>query len=321
MGNEEKAYQVWDKPFSFLEPNPIFYRVIAAYAAERRAFDKAIDLFRRGKEISPNKIIYSYNLAQLYSLTMQYENASEEYCAILSSDPSQLQNVVTKILANANKPGALKVTIPVVEQYVDKDNLSFSFLLARLYIENKDFDKAYEMYVNIDENQSQNGIELYRYADFLFREGEYEISKNVYQSIIKLYPGSPLIPSTKLGYAKSFEAILMGDYSGQIPLWKPYFVFKPYESEQVKEVIDAFNEVAGFYKNSDASYEALLRIGMIILYLQNKQDEATQYFNKIINEAVMSASTADAYSELGNIALLNGNLSEAEKNFSQIRKI
>jgi len=32
----------------------------------------------------------------------------------------------------------------------------------------------------------------------------------------------------------------------------------------------------------------------------------------------MSASTADAYSELGEIALLNGNLAEAEKNYSQI---
>lgn len=318
MGNEEKAYRVWDEPFSFLETNPVFYRVIATYAVERRAFDKAIDLFRRGKEVSPDKIIFSYDLARLYSLTMQYENAAEEYCAILLNDPLQLQNVQTRILANANKPGALEVTISVVEQYVDEDNLSFSFLLARLYIENKDFDKAFEMYVNIDEKQSQKGVELYRYADFLFREGEYEISKNVYQSIIKLYPGSPLIPSSKLGFAKSLEAILMEDYSGQIPLWKPYFAFEPYESDQVTEVIDVFTEVVGLYKNSEAAYEALLRVGMIKLYLQNKRDEAKQYFNKIINEAVMSASTADAYIELGEIALLNGNLTEAEKNYSQI---
>jgi len=318
MGNEEKAYQVWDEPFSFLEPNPIFYRVIAAYAVERRAFDKAIDLFRRGKEISSDKIIFSYDLARLYSLTMQYDNAAEEYCAILSNDPLQLQNVQTRILANANKPSALKVTIPIVEQYVEEGNLSFSFLLARLYIENKDFDKAYEMYVNIDEKQSQKGVELYRYAVFLFREGEYEISKKVYQSIINVYPGSPLIPSAKLGFAKSLEAILMEDYSGQIPLWKPYFAFDPYESDEVTEVIDVFTEVVGLYKNSEAAYEALLRIGMIKLYLQNKRDEAKQYFNRIINEAVMSASTADAYSELGEIALLNGNLTEAEKNYSQI---
>jgi len=318
MGNEEKAYRVWDEPFSFLETNPVFYRVIATYAVERRAFDKAIDLFRRGKEVSPDKIIFSYDLARLYSLTMQYENAAEEYCAILLNDPLQLQNVQTRILANANKPGALEVTISVVEQYVDEDNLSFSFLLARLYIENKDFDNAFEMYVNIDEKQSQKGVELYRYAAFLFKEGEYEISKNVYQSIIKLYPDSPLIPSSKLGFAKSLEAILMEDYSQQIPLWKPYFAFEPYESDQVTEVIDVFTEVVGLYKNSESSYEALLRVGMIKLYLQNKRDEAKQYFNRIINEAVMSASTADAYIELGEIALLNGNLTEAEKNYSQI---
>jgi len=318
MGNEEKAYHVWDEPFFFLEPNPIYYRVIAAYAVERRAFDKAIDLFRRGKEISSDKIIFSYDLARLYSLTMQYENAAEEYCVIILNDPLQLQNVQTRILANANKPGALKITISVVEQSADEDNLSFSFLLARLYIENKDFDKAYEMYVNIDEKQSQKGVELYRYAAFLFREGEYEISKKVYQSIIKLYPGSPLIPSTKLGYAKSLEAILMEHYSQQIPLWKPYFAFEPYESDQVTEVIDVFTEVVELYKNSEAAYESLLRIGMIKLYLQNKRDEAKQYFNRIINEAVMSASTADAYIELGEIALLNGNLTEAEKNYSQI---
>jgi len=88
IGNEDKAFQVWDKPFSFLKPNPMFYRVIATYAVERRAFNKAIDLFRRGKEISADKIIYSYDLARLYSLTMQYENAAEQYCTILLNDPS-----------------------------------------------------------------------------------------------------------------------------------------------------------------------------------------------------------------------------------------
>ena len=32
MGNEEKAFSTWDKPFSLIEQNPITYRVIANYA-------------------------------------------------------------------------------------------------------------------------------------------------------------------------------------------------------------------------------------------------------------------------------------------------
>jgi TolA-binding protein len=110
----------------------------------------------------------------------------------------------------------------------------------------------------------------------------------------------------------------MMEYSKQVPVWKPYFSIEPYESENVTEVINAFNVVAELYKNSEAAYEALLRIGMIKFYLQDKQDEAKQYFKRIIDEARTSVSTADAYSQLGEIALLNGNLSEAENNYSQV---
>ena len=79
QGNEEKAYEVWDKPFTFLEPSSVLYRVIANYAIERRAFKKAIDVYNKGKEIAEDKTIFSYDLALLYSITMQFEKAAEEY--------------------------------------------------------------------------------------------------------------------------------------------------------------------------------------------------------------------------------------------------
>ncbi|MCH7515934.1 MAG: tetratricopeptide repeat protein [Bacteroidetes bacterium] len=318
MGNEEKAFSTWDKPFSIIEPNPITIRVIANYAIQRRAFEKAIDIYLKGKNIAGDGNIFSNDLAQLYSITMQYEKATEEYCSILSADPLQLQTIQTKILANVNKPNALKAAIPVVEKYLNDDNLSFSYLLARLYIENKEFDNAYEIYLDIDKKQSENGVELYRYAEFLFKEAQYKLSKNVYRSIIELFPKSPLITSVKLGYAKTLEAILMGDFTKQLPLWKPYFIKHPYESDDIEETIDAFNEVVRLYKNSEAAYEALLRIGMIKFYLQDNQIEAKQYLNKIIEETRMGVSITGAYSRLGEIALLNGDLAEAEKNYSQI---
>ena len=321
MGNEEKAYEVWDEPFKFLEPNAMLYRLIGSFAVERRAFEKAIDLYKRGKEIATDKIIFSYDLAQLYSITMQFEKAAEEFCNILSIEPGQLKTVETKILANSNKPDALKLTIPVVEKYLREDNISYSYLLARLYVEDKDFGKAFELYLDIDSKQSQKGQELIKYADFLFREGEYNLSKDVYGKLITTYPDSPIISVFKLGYAKSLEAILMEEYSAQLPVWKPYFQITTYEDSKVNQVIDAFNEVANLYKHSEASYEALLRIGMIKFYLQNNQDEARQDFNRIIEDAALSKSTADALSQVGEIALMNGDLTEAERNFLKLTKL
>jgi tetratricopeptide (TPR) repeat protein len=318
QGNEEKAYQVWDKPFTFLEPNPVLYRVIANYAVERRAFEKAIDIYSKGKEIAEDKTIFSYDLALLYSITMQFDKAAEEYCFILILDPVQLETVETKLIASTNNPNAIMPAINVLERYVSEDNLSVMYLLARLYIENKDFEKAYELYLELDKNQSKQGMELYGYADFLYRENEYELSGLVYKKIIELYPNTQLISSAKLGYAKSIEAILMEEYSKELPVWKPYFEIKPFEYGDVEIVIDAFTEVAELYKHTEAAYEALLRIGILKFYLQNKQEEAKEYFNKIISESSLSRSSVDAYTELGKIALINGNLVEAERNFMQI---
>jgi tetratricopeptide (TPR) repeat protein len=317
-GNEKKAYEMWDKPFVFLEPNPVFYRVIANYAVQRRAFEKAIDVYSKGKEIAEDKTIFSYDLALLYSITMQFEKAAEEYCFILVHNPTQLETVETKLVATTNNPNAIKPAIRVVEKYANEDNISVIYLLARLYIENQDFEKAYELYLELDKNQNKQGMELYGYADFLYRENEYKLSGQVYEKVIELYPNTQLIPSAKLGYAKSMEAILMEEYSNELPLWKPYFALEPFESGDVEVVIEAFTEVAELYNHTEAAYEAILRIGVLKFYLQNKQEEAKDYFNKIINEATLSQSTAYAYTELGEIALLNGNLTEAERNFTQI---
>jgi tetratricopeptide (TPR) repeat protein len=318
MGNEEKAFSVWDESFGLGKSNPVFYRVIAAYAVERRAFEKAIDIYKKGKDLSDDKIIFSFDLARLYSLTMQYSKSIEEYCTILSLDPSLLQTVETKIFADVKKPDALKAALAVVENYINDKNLSFSYLLARLSIENNDFDRAFELYLEIDKMQSKSGAELYRYASFLLRASEYDISKNVYKAIIDLFPESPVLPASKLGLAKTIEAILMQEYSQQIPFWKPFFSAKPYDRNKVNEVVNAFNEVIESFKISEITYEALLRIGMINFYLLKDSGEARIYFNKVIGSGHLSRSLAEAYEGIGEIAMINGNLAEAEKSFSQI---
>ena len=318
MGNDEKAFEVWDEPFKFLGPNPVYYRVIANYAVQRRAFEKAIDLFKRGKEISTDKVIFSYDLAQLYSITMQFKNAAEEYCFILKNNPSQLQTVQAKLLANANKPDALKATIKVVENYRNGDNLSFDYLLARLYTENKSYDKAFDVYLEIDNKQSKQGQELYKYANFLYNEKQYSISKKVFKKIIDLYPDSKFVSLSRLGYAKSLEAELMDEYTKHIPVWKPYFPVVPYQSEKVEQVISAFKDITKLYNHSRTATEALLRIGMIKLYLQNKPVDAKEYFDKIFRETSEPELISEAYEQIGNMALLDGNLEKAERNFAKI---
>ncbi len=318
MGNEDKAIEVWDRPLKNDNQNALTYRLIADYALERRAFEKAIDLYLRGKAIADDKIIFSFDLARLYTLTMQFDKAAEEYCFILLNEPKQMTTVETKIFEYIDKPGALDVSISVFEDYVNNGNLSLQYLLARLYTEKKLFDDALKIYLKLDEQQSAQGKDLFIYADLLLRENNFNLAAEVYKKIIELYPSSALTAEAKLGFARSLESELYDEYVKSIPLWKPYFPLSKFESEKIEKVLSAFDEVVNLYKHSEPAYEALLRSGTIKFYLQNEIEDAKRLLNIVITEAPLSLSAVDAFLELGNISLIEGNLNEAEKNYSAL---
>ncbi len=321
MGNEEKAFEVWKKPFQSEAVNPVFYRLIANYVLERRAFEMAIELYEEGKIVSNDKVIYSFDLARLYSLTMQFEKAAEEYCFILSSEPSQQNVVETRVFENINRPGALDATLKVIEDCADQNNLSYSYLLARLYTEKKSFQEAYEIYLNIDERLSSKGKELYNFARQMFAEKEYKLSAEIFKTITLKYPDSPIISQAFLGYARSLEASLFEDYKKTLPLWKPYFPMEKFQSEKMNEALSAFNVVTNLYKHSEPAYESILRTAVIKFYLLKDYKEAKRLLKVIVMEAPLSQNSAEAYLELGNIAVIEGNLNEAEKDFSAILKL
>ena len=321
MGNEEKAFEIWNQPFQTENVNPVFYRLIANYALDRRAFEVAIKLYEEGKKVSNDKVIYSFDLARLYSMTMQFEKAAQEYCDILSIDPSQENIVETRVFENINRPGALDATLEVIEDCSDKSNLSFSYLLAKLYVEKKSFQKAYEIYLDIDTRQSTKGRELYNFARQMFAEKEYALAAEVFKSITDNYPDSPITPQANLGYARSLEASLFEDYEKTLPLWKPYFPMEKFQSEKTTEVLNAFNLITNLYKHSEPAYESILRTAVIEFYLLKNYDEAKRLLETIVSEASLSKNSPEAYLELGNIALIEGNLDEAEKDFLAVGKL
>ncbi len=318
MGNEAKGNEVWELPLKNEKENPLTYRLIADYALERRAFEKAIDFYSRGKAIAEDKIIFSFDLARLYTLTMQYDKATEEYCFILQNEPKQMTTVETRIFEYISKPGALDASLSVVEDFADDGNLSLKYLLARLYTEKKLFDEALDIYLLIDKEHSNGGKDLFMYADLLLKENHFKLASEIYLKIIELYPNSPLTAQAKLGYARSLESELFEEYVKSIPLWKPFFPLSKFESDEIEKVLTAFDEVVKLYKHSEPAYEAILRMGIIKFYLQNEFNESTSFLNVVTTEAPLSRSAADAFFELGNIFLIQGDLNAAERKYSAL---
>ncbi len=311
-GNDKKAFEVWDNALKTLPQNEMNYRVIANFAIERRAFDKAIQYLKAGQDISKNPVLFAYDLGNLYSLTMQFQDATDEYCMILSKNQSLLYSIENRILGYIDKPGALKAAIPVVEKYAGSGEVNFKLLLARLYVQDKNFDKAYDEYKEVSKEQNDHGSQLLSFASFLYGEKDYKLSAKVYDGLLNKYSSSPYVSTAKLGYAKTLEATFDEENASKIPSWKPYYEIPNLNSsDDIDKIVSAYLDITKAYPHSEVAREALLRIGEIKLFKQDDISSAEKYFNEIINDSPGSQNSADAYRNLAVISVMQGNLEKA----------
>ena len=318
MGNENKAFEVWYSAVDKIPNKDITYRILANYAIERRAFEKAIDYLQKGKSSSGDPKYFSFDLGNLYALTMQFTKATEEYCTILSSDPQQLPTIQSRILLYINKPNALEQTLKVVEDWDKNRDISFLYLLADLYKEAKEYSKAYDLYLNIEKIQNKKGFDIINFANYLLNEKQYDLAVKAFSKIIEKFSDSPFTSNAKLGYAKTLEASLENDSALTALSWKPYSLPVNINSDKFQNVINAFSEIIKLYPGSEVANESLLRIGNLYLNSMNDLSEAEKYFNKIISYIPGSGFSNDAYLGLGEVQIIQDKLDDATITVSKI---
>lgn len=313
-GDFRKAKEIWEIPFSRAAQNNFIYRIMANYAIERRAFDVAIEFLNKGKSASDDPTLYAFDLGELYNLTMQYENAVKEYCELLKKNPGMYSAVESKIFSFVNKPNALQQTIKVVSRYRSDDAI-FKLLLAKLLVEDKQFDKAFELYVEVDKAQNTNGQQLIDFANFLFNENQFDVSKKVFEYVIKNYPDSRQMPSAKLGLTKTLEAIVLQDFKKNNPEWKSFYTTSYLDESKTRAIISAYNEVIELYKHSEVAVESRYRSALIYFYVNNNTTKAIETLTEIINLYPTSIYYSKALIELGNIYLSKNEIEKAKENF------
>ena len=214
----------------------------------------------------------------------------------------------------------LDETIEVVDKY-KSDNISFTYLLARLFVEKKKYDEAFELYKEIDKKQNTKGAELFNFGDFVYRDGEYSTASEVFKFLIDNYSDEQNISLAKLGYAKTQEALFVQKYQAENPEWKTFFITPAVEANEIDPVIKAYQEIIKVYQNSEVAVEANLRIGILYFHYRNDINEAEKYF-KIITESYPTSKFASlAFVELGNISLQQAMLDDAEKYFQSVDRL
>ncbi|PID63141.1 MAG: hypothetical protein CR986_00285 [Ignavibacteriae bacterium] len=310
-GDEKKANEIWDSALEIDSNDPFSYKIVSEYLIKHRNIDRAIITLQKGNTISKNPIIFSHDVAHLFSITMQFDKAAEEYCKILSESPKQIHIVRMRISNYINSPNAKEITLNILRDFCEEENkIEFYELLKDLYFQANEFEEAFDIVLRIEEIRENNGSDIFNFANNASSLNKHKIAIDAYEYFIENYPNSPLISQSEINIISEKEKEL-NNKSLSNEDWKPLTINKNSINEY-KELIASYQKIVTKYPNTTYEKEANYRIAEIYLNQLNDVNKADSILTKLIGTNKNFSAYNNAEYLISQVALEKNELSKAE---------
>lgn len=321
MGEREMGDKVWDEALEKSAVNIVSYRILANYAIQERAYLKAIDVLKTAQHKLSDESLYAFDIAYLYSVTMKYTEAAEEFCKLLIQQPQNIEAVKNRMSGYLGSAQALDASLEAVKNVRAENSAPVLMeLLTFLYIQKKDYSSALNLSIEQDEASIRNGSKIYGFAQIVLKESAFEIASKAFQYIIDNYPNSPFASTAKLGFAESEEGKLDEKYTNEDQIWKTYFNENFHAKNEYLKIVKAYEDFAENVKNPLLIAEAHFRAGLIYLHKLNDLEKAQNSFAYVILDQPSTDNAADCMIELANAEIKRNDLEEAESYLNKLLK-
>ena len=208
-GNEARADSVWNATIDVEPKNTTGYTIVSTVQSDNRLFDKSIATYLQGRKEIGEPTLFAGELSMLYSLMMNYVQATREFLTMLSLNEHVIDLVESRLAGFTTQEEGLKAATKTVEEAVagESKGVVFRRLLLWLYMEGKRFDRAFDIAKEIDGASNSNGSEMMTFAGLVFKEKAFDVAAKAYRYAIEKYPAMPQLPNAKFGYALAVEEL------------------------------------------------------------------------------------------------------------------
>ena len=271
--------------------------------------DQAISMYEKGKSYQKeNPYLYAEELALLYNKKGDVERAVESLLDFYVSRSDKSEEIKATLQRIMSKPGQMKdletkvnkrmQAHPEIEAYPD--------LLAWLYIQQKDYDKAFEQIKRIDLKLNEGGRRMIGFARVCFRESQYPAAIHAYNEVIAL--GKEL---SFYQTARSEKLSCMKEQLQHNPMYTPQQV-----DTLGKEYASFLNEFPQFLQR-----ETLREYAELEARYAHDIDKAIELLNNVVKaNNVPQAFKGRCKLEMGDYEVVRNNIWDATLLYSQVDK-
>ena len=316
---EREANAAWDDAIATDPANPMTYRIVASVLAENRLIDRAASVYRRGRAAIGDQNLFTLELAQLLSSTMDYAGATGEYLRWLAANPAQLPFVQSRLAQITGREDARAAVAGVIRSAPGaSENLTLLRLLAWLDMEGKKFDDALEIARKVDALEGAHGGVLMEFAARAAADGAYAPAARAYQEALRSPLPAPRVSAARFGYASAMMSLQAAADTFATPVrGTPATEAVPLYGGAVK----LFQDIIADFPGTEEAARSYYQIGTIQSGKFGDMAGAVTSFTQAMNEAGrIPALRIDAMLMLGKVETARGDTARGAEFFRQVSR-
>lgn len=298
-GDHKKAIEQWNTLVEDNSRNHNVYSLVGAAYLEHHLYDEAIDLYTSGRKVFRDQTIYVFELAHIYSIKGEYRQVTQEYLKYLAKYPDQISFIESQIYRLATDRQAGEQIIDTLKKLLKDasvNNTAVHQILAGIYTRNKQYDNAFIHYLELEKSEQKDNIRggafLYKFAQILLQDEEYDYAAKILELLVRNYPKTPYAVQARMGLAQVLE-----------------------QQKKYNEAISAYQEVVNDRPRTPEAIQALLKTGDIWYDRLFDLEKAQAVYMKIVDTYPNTATATEAQFRLGECKISAGDLENAEKVF------
>ncbi|HCD53736.1 MAG TPA: hypothetical protein DEQ34_14910 [Balneolaceae bacterium] len=303
-----RAFEIWDKNLAENSSNLQVYSSTARTMADRKAYDRAIKVYEKAREVFNNPNMFMAEVPNVYMQAGEYELAIREWLSLIQRNPKQ-SSYFQRLLFRYNDPFLYDISIlelddKLAEMDINDPNYSgFYELQIWLLLENELYRRAYAAAREFESKTSSYNFSLFNVGRQLTDANEFELALNAFDYYTEQTHGE-------------IKWRAMEEKAGVYSRWAKYLDDNSLDFNKKRDSLFTSSiQLLDAIQNETSNYS---RIGDVYL----KRAELALDFIFDLNAASQSLELlkrvpGNAY--LAQIDYLQGRIKLAEQNFTEAR--
>lgn len=293
----------YNKAIQYVKENPVYAYIVGKSFEEYSLLDQAVNVYETAMELDPGKD-YNVQLARIYGELGDLEKMFDTYLSLMSKNPAYRplakRNFSQYVTEDPENEGNVLLRKILLKRSQAEPDLLFNELLSWLFIQQKDFKKAFAQEKAIYKRNDEDLGGIIDLALIAISEESYEQAREIVEFIISEAPTADLALQ---GQQYRMRILLETSEKSDYPLIEKEF----------QSLLDG-------YGRSPQTYSLRIDYNHFLAFSSNKKQQAIENLKALAKENLTIYQQARVKMELADILVYDEKFNEALIYYSQIQK-